>query len=191
MDAAILKIDLKRAYDYLDWSFLRCLLIKIGLNDRCTKWIMSCVEGVNYAILINEQPTPFFLIERGLRQGCSLSPILFILVMDSLSLHIKKAVIDGNIGPLVISRGNYHTHNLFVDDVLLFARLCRFTWHIMYEIILLFQRATGLYVNESKSSFHYGKDENGEMEYISQLFNIRAVSIKEGFKYLGYHLKPT
>jgi len=61
----------------------------------------------------------------------------------------------------------------------------------MYEIILLFQRATGLYVNESKSSFHYGKDENGEMEYISQLFNIRAVSIKEGFKYLGYHLKPT
>lgn len=120
--AAILKIDLKKAFDCLDWSFLRCLLIKIGLNDLCTNWIMVCVQGINFAILINGFPTIFFRVEKGLRQGCSLSPILFILAMDSLSLHIKRAVAAGKIGPLAISRGNLHTHNFFVDDVLLFAR---------------------------------------------------------------------
>lgn len=57
---AILKIDLKKSYDCLDWSYLRCLLIKIGLNDLCKNWIMACVEGVNYAILINGYPTSFF-----------------------------------------------------------------------------------------------------------------------------------
>ena len=65
--AAILKIDLRRAYDCIDWSYLRCLLIKIGLNDQCTKWIMVCVEGVNFAILINRSPSTFFSTERGLR----------------------------------------------------------------------------------------------------------------------------
>jgi len=170
--AAILKIDLKKAYDSLDWSYLRCLLIKIGLNDMCAKWIMACVEGINFAILINGYPTSFFSAERGLRQGCSLSPLLFILVMDTISLHLKRVVASGNINPLSISRGNSFTHNLFVDDVLLFAMLCRQSWHIMHAILKSFQRATGLYINEGKSSFHFGKVNMDKMDYISQLYNI-------------------
>eukprot|EP00253_Pinus_taeda_P029310 PITA_29310 len=189
--AAILKIDLKKAFDSLDWSFLRCLLIKIALNVLCTNWLMACVQDINFTILINGFPTIFFRAEKGLRQGCSLSPILFILAMDSLSLHIKRVITAGKVGPLAISRGNLHTHNLFVDDILLFARLCRKTWQILYEIILSFQKATGLSINEGKSSFHFVKVIEAEMEYISRLYNIQAISIKEGLKYLGFHLKPT
>lgn len=122
---AILKIDLRKAYDCIDWGYLRCLLIKIGLNDQCTRWIMACVEGVNFAILINGCPSPFFPTGRGLRQGCALSPLLFILVMDTLSLHLKSAVDMGRVGLLSISRGCFISHNLFVDDILLFAMLVR------------------------------------------------------------------
>lgn len=40
LEAALLKIDLKRAYDSVDWGYIRCLLAKIGLNHRGSRWIM-------------------------------------------------------------------------------------------------------------------------------------------------------
>lgn len=86
LDVAILKIDLKKAYDSVDWGFIQCLLARIGLDNKCSMWIMACVVEVNYAVLINGFPTPFFKAAGGLRQGCFLSPLLFILVMDSTSI---------------------------------------------------------------------------------------------------------
>lgn len=62
----------------------------------------------------------------------------------------------GSIGPLYVSRGCYFSHNLFVDDILVFAMLCRKFWLILHEILVSFQKATGLCINEGKSSFHYG-----------------------------------
>lgn len=73
-EAAIFKIDLRKAYDCLDWGFIRCLLAKIGLRANMINWIMACVEKVNYVVIINGIPSPFFLATRGLRQGCPLSP---------------------------------------------------------------------------------------------------------------------
>lgn len=152
---------------------------------------MTCVENVNYAILINGIPTSFFSAARGLCQGCSLSPLLFILVMDTLRLHIKRDVSMGNCCPLSINRGINLSHNLFVDDVVIFAWLYRQTWHYLHAILISFGRATGLCINEGKSSFRYGDVNMEDVVYLSQLFNIQEKSIKEGMKYLGYHLKPS
>jgi len=91
-DAAILKIDLEKAYDCLDWGFLRILLEKIGLRAHGINWGMACVENVKYSVIINGSPSSFFQAERGLRQGCPLSPLLFILVMNALSTQINKAL---------------------------------------------------------------------------------------------------
>lgn len=153
-EAALLKLDLKKAYDCIDWGFLRCLLSKIGLNDKWSNWIMVCVENVNYAVLINGSPSSFFPAARGLRQGCSLSPLLFILVMDSLSLHIKRVVRENRCCPLAVNWDISISHNLFVDDILLFAIFCRASWTCLYDLLGKFQRATGLCINDDKSSFH-------------------------------------
>lgn len=112
-EAALLKINLKEAYDCVNWGFIQCLLARIGLDVRCIRWNMACVVEVNYAILINGIPTPFFKADRGLRQGCSLLPPLFILVMDSLSLHIKKAIEKNRCNPLPIGRNiSFHIISL-------------------------------------------------------------------------------
>eukprot|EP00253_Pinus_taeda_P027689 PITA_27689 len=151
---------------------------------------MAYVVVVNYAVLINSVPTPFFKASRGLRQGCSLSPLLFILVMESLSLHIKKVIQKERYKPLPICRDIFMSHNLFVDDILLSAILCKSTWICLYEILGRFQKATGMYIDDLKSSFHV-TDVNGNiMTFLTDIFNIKAFHILKGFKYLGFNFRP-
>jgi hypothetical protein len=55
-----------------------------------TNWIMSCVNTTSFAVLVNGGPTSFFEAGEGFKQGFPLSPLLFILVMEGLSLMLKQ-----------------------------------------------------------------------------------------------------
>eukprot|EP00253_Pinus_taeda_P028798 PITA_28798 len=81
----ILKVDLSKAFDRASRLYIRMLLTHLGFPYMFIKWIMSCISDVPYSVLLNGTPTPFFTAERGLRQGCPLSPLLFLLVMEGLS----------------------------------------------------------------------------------------------------------
>eukprot|EP00253_Pinus_taeda_P024113 PITA_24113 len=87
----ILKIDLSKAYDRINWLYLRLLLTHLGFNFSFISWIMGCISNVSFAVLINGAATPFFKSQRGLRQGCPLSPLLFLLVAEGLSRLIHNA----------------------------------------------------------------------------------------------------
>lgn len=150
---------------------------------------MSCVENVRYSVIINGIPSSFFLAERGLRQGCPLSPLLFIMVMNSLSLQINKAVEEKRCRPVKICKDIFLSHNLFVDDVLIFAMLCRASWTCLNEILGKFQKATGLIINKAKSSLFHNDTNMEIILWISELMGIAPFSTKEGIKYLGFNLK--
>eukprot|EP00253_Pinus_taeda_P017747 PITA_17747 len=190
IDGAILKIDLQKAYDCIDWGFIRCLLARIGLREEMIFWIMACIEGVNYAININGIPSPFFTAERGLRQGCPLSPIIFILAMSTPSLHINKAVDEQRCTPIRISKHIFLSHNLFVDDILLCAMLQRLSWQCLFDIISNFQKAIGLIINRHKSILYYNGDNTALITCIVDMFGVQTQSIRNGITYLGFQLKP-
>lgn len=99
----MLRLDLSKAYDRVDWGLLRLILSKIGLDKASVKWIMGCVNNTMMAIIINGMASSFFKPGCGLRQGCALSPLLFILVMDTLSTKINKAVRGGNFRGIKLS----------------------------------------------------------------------------------------
>ena len=84
-------------------------------------WIMGCLSFANFALLVNGSPSSFFPASRGIRQGCPLSPLLFILVIEGLSLLIKDARNNGKIRGFKISSRLFFTHLLFVDDMILFG----------------------------------------------------------------------
>jgi len=84
----VLKLNLIKAYDRVDWGFLRLVLLQVGLSLETTDWTMGSMTSTNFVVLINGKPTNFFKIFRGLREGCPLSPLLFILIVEGLSRSI-------------------------------------------------------------------------------------------------------
>ena len=89
--AFALKVDLSKAYDRVSWTFLRLLLIKIGIPLEMVEWITGCIKLDSFAVLNNGSHSNLFPPKRGLRQGYPLSLFLFLLVAEVLRRSIHNA----------------------------------------------------------------------------------------------------
>ena len=85
-----IKVDLEKAYDKLEWNFIRGMLIRANLPADLIDLIMSCVSTVSTSILVNGEALDPIYPSRGIRQGDLLSPYLFILCMDFLEQLIQN-----------------------------------------------------------------------------------------------------
>ncbi|XP_039045544.1 uncharacterized protein LOC120185370 [Hibiscus syriacus] len=85
------KIDFHKAYYTVNWEFLLQIMRKCGFGEIWCRWIHKCISSAKISILVNGAPTEGFSISRGLRQGCSLSPLLFNIVGEALNLMLIKA----------------------------------------------------------------------------------------------------
>jgi hypothetical protein len=120
---AAMKIDLSKACDRVSWLYLHLVLLHIGFSLHVVKWIMSCVIFVSFIIFINGAISKFFKPSQGLRQGCPLSPYLFLLMVDGLSGIISEVNQMHIIQGFKVGRSIYLTRLLFIDDILIFC-LC-------------------------------------------------------------------
>lgn len=119
----MIKIDLEKAFDHHEWSFIRYCLQRLNFSSQIIQLIMSCVTTSFITILVNGKPTPFFQPTRGLRQRDPLSPYLFIICMETLSNLIDEVVIAKQWTPIKFSRqGPPLFHLLLAGDLVLFAK---------------------------------------------------------------------
>ena len=110
-----------KAYDRVDWNFLKAVLIAMNFNDRWVNWIMVCVTSVRYTLLINGNISQSFTPRKGLRQGDPLSPYLFLFCANILSLALMKVENQQRIKGVKIGwTGIPFTHLFFANDALLF-----------------------------------------------------------------------
>ncbi|KAK7244115.1 hypothetical protein RIF29_38933 [Crotalaria pallida] len=80
-----IKFDLEKAYDRLSWDFVRKCLMELNLPAAFVELVYSCNSTTSFKILWNWDKTDSFLPSRGIRQGDSLSPFLFVICMDKLA----------------------------------------------------------------------------------------------------------
>jgi hypothetical protein len=88
---AAFKLDMSKAYDRVEWSFLQGMMRRLGFAEEWVKLIMMCVTTVSYKIRINGDYTESILATRGLRQDDPLLPYLFIMCTEGFSALMENA----------------------------------------------------------------------------------------------------
>ncbi|XP_056692075.1 uncharacterized protein [Spinacia oleracea] len=81
----LLLLDLRKAYDIVEWEFIREVMTDLDFPTHFINLIMTCLTTTQYSILINGAPTGLIQPKRGLRQGDHLSPLLFTLCVEYFS----------------------------------------------------------------------------------------------------------
>lgn len=138
------KADLSKAFDRMDWQYLRMVMNLYGFPAKLIMWIMSCVESAEYSVILNGRGDGYFKPECGLRQGCALSPYLCILGMDLLSRHLQYLVNKaGLIGVKLAPRANPLTSCVYADDLLLFGAATTQEAQTIKEVLDTFERVSG------------------------------------------------
>ena len=101
----IWKVDFAKAYDSLDWRFLWNVFKRRGFPTIWIKWMKQCVCTTTFAVLVNGRPHGGWIHpQRGIRQGCLLAPLLFILSADTLAICTHRLCMQGYLSGFQSSR---------------------------------------------------------------------------------------
>lgn len=115
---------MEEAYDHVNWSLWLYMLREMVLVCTC---IYHCISTARFLTLVNGTPKGFFKSSQGLRQGGSLSSLLFIFVMEALGKIISSIVEGGFISGFSVGEDTIGTlimsHLIFADDTLIFCRV--------------------------------------------------------------------
>ncbi|KAL0433786.1 UNVERIFIED_CONTAM: hypothetical protein Slati_2712900 [Sesamum latifolium] len=141
---AALKIDMTKAYDRVEWTFLRRVLLRLGFESEFVELVMLLVTTVSYSLTLNGVPFGYFRPQRGIRQGVPLSPYLFIFCAEALSCLIQQAKMQGELQGIKINQeAPSISHLLFPDDTLLFCEATATQIGAIRNILDRYAKASG------------------------------------------------
>lgn len=120
----VLKLDLEKAYDLLNWDYIRCLLTNFGFSVTWVNLVMECISSMSFSVNINGDSHGYFFPSRGIRHGDHLSPFIFILYMEPLIRSPNELACKpkSNVGVLTSPFRSKVSNLVFADDSLIFAK---------------------------------------------------------------------
>lgn len=123
----------------------------MNFSPRWIGWVMECVSTVQFTLLVNGNMTQIFKPSKGLRQGDPLSPYLFLLSANVLSLAILKAEHNKAIQGIKVGRnGCTFTHLFFADDSLLFFKKDNKSLQNIHNILQWHCNLSGQNISQAK-----------------------------------------
>ena len=146
---ALLSLDQEKAFDKVDWGFLMKVLRKLDLGDNFIKWISILYRNINSRLLIHGGLSDPVQIARGVRQGCPLSPLLYVLFIEPIACFINNNALIG--GFMIPGSGGKCVKLIqYADDATCISSSVSDVLNFI-NVLSLFQKATGATININKS----------------------------------------
>ena len=177
----LIKLDMMKAYDRVNWDFLVHVLSSFGFNSGFTHLLMRIVSACQYSLLINGEVCGFIHATQGLRQGDPLSPALFILMNEYLSRSLNSLFERNPQMFFKVPKGLPVSHLDYADDCIIFCNGGAGNLTKLKVFLTEYENQTGQKVNLSKSGFLPGKRAN--VGTIGNILGMQAMSFP--FIYLG------
>uniref|UniRef100_A0AAQ6AKY8 Reverse transcriptase domain-containing protein n=1 Tax=Amphiprion ocellaris TaxID=80972 RepID=A0AAQ6AKY8_AMPOC len=181
-DSMIISLDAEKAFDRLEWPYLFFTLQKFGMTDGFINWIRILYASPLSAVITNGHKSNNFSIERGSRQGCPLSPLLFALAMEPLAAAIRM---DPCIEGLLLNNCQRRI-SLYADDVLIFLNSPSRSIPKLINLITQYSSFSGYKIYFSKSEAMPLSSSYKASPSISRPFRWSP----NGFTYLGFKISP-
>lgn len=174
---AAVKLDLSKAYDRVEWAFLKEIMCRLGFNERWISLVHNRISTAQFSVIINKEMKGSFHSSRGLRQGDPLSPYLFLLIAEGLSSLISGANMEGRLSSISCSlEGPSISHLLFADDSLVFCKADEREMIHLKRLLLSYERASGESVNYEKSAMVFTKNVTPHRSsFLSSILGVKCV----------------
>ncbi|KAG7588504.1 Zinc finger CCHC-type superfamily [Arabidopsis suecica] len=182
---AMLKVDLRKAFDSVRWDFILSALRALNIPEKFVNWICQCITTPSFSICVNGESGGFFKSTTGLRQGDPLSPYLFVLAMEVFSSLLKARFDAGYIHYHPQTSDLQISHLMFADDVMIFFDGGSSSLHGINEALDDFASWSGLCMNRGKTQLFCAGQNHLETTAIARFgFPIGSLPIR----YLGLPL---
>ena len=148
MGLAILNLDIKKAFDTISHDYIWKVLDAYGFGPQFQQWLKLLYKDIDAKVIVHGHLTQSFPIERGVRQGCSLSPLLYVLCVEPLANVIRN---DPLIKGAFLPGGGQVKLCQYADDITGFLA-DTFSVRRFLKIVDTFGNASGAKLNKDKSS---------------------------------------
>ena len=177
----IMLVDFTKAFDVLDIQFLNLCLEKFNFGESFRKWITILYSDIISSVLVNGWISKDFKVERGIRQGCPLSSLLFILAAEFLANSVRG---NRKVKPIEIRESDLQMKLLqYADDTLFFVKDEQSLKEILNELHM-FGNVAGPKINKEKTSLIWLGDSitRWNISQYDLLWTTKPV------KYLGHYI---
>lgn len=181
-----LKLDMSKAYDRIEWDFLKAIMLRMGFSRWWVHLILRCVSIVSYHIVHGEHEIGPIKPSQGIRQGDPISPYLFIICAEGLSSLLKRYEAKQWLhGVRICRKAPTITHMLFADDSYFFCQADTNEASKVLEVLRIYEKALGQQLNKGKSSVFFSSN---VIHYNRQLvFQMLHMAEADGHStYLGF-----
>uniref|UniRef100_A0A803TZ64 Reverse transcriptase domain-containing protein n=1 Tax=Anolis carolinensis TaxID=28377 RepID=A0A803TZ64_ANOCA len=177
-EVALVTIDAEKAFDNLNWEFFKLLLNELDIGYYFINAIEAIYTKQEAKLLINGQQSNLIQIEKGTRQGCPLSPLIFIFALEILIRNIRK---DGQLKGTKVRTQEYKVR-AFADDIICFIEEPCNQITKWISKIENFGKVAGFFINKEKTKIltkNITKEKQCKLEELTGLKTVTKV------KYLG------